>query len=267
MSSIGIVAGAGKLPALFADLAKKQGEKVVGVGLRGVTDPELESHVDKFLWFEMSAVQKAILLLVTNRINRIVLLGKLQKDVFFKKDVVLDNDTKAVLNKLNDKKDYSILNEAAKFLKKFGIEIIDPTPFLSDLIPQKGVLTRRAPTQAESEDLQYAVDIARELTRHDIGQTVAVKTKTVIALEAVEGTDETIARAGAFSKTGFVVAKVARPNQDMRFDVPLVGRETVEGIIKAGGTALALEAGKTFLIDKDDILKLADEKGFSLVVV
>jgi Uncharacterized protein conserved in bacteria len=227
----------------------------------------LEKHVDKFMWFELGSLQKAIFSVVANRINRLVLVGKLRKDIFFKNDESLDKDTNLILGKLSDRKDYSILSEVSKLIGKFGLEIIDPSPFLQELIPQKGLLTKRAPTEQEAEDIRYAVDIARELARFDIGQTVAVKNKTVIALEAVEGTDATVVRAGSISNKGFVVAKVARPNQDMRFDVPLVGLETAEALIKAGATALALEGGKTFLINKEEIIKLADANNLAIIIV
>jgi Uncharacterized protein conserved in bacteria len=267
MAKIGIVGGSGKLPIIFSDAARKKGEKVIGIGLKGVTDPALESHVDKIIWVDLGAVQKTIFAVVAERISKIALLGKLNKELFFKNNKDLDADTKTFAGKLNDMKDYSLLNKAAAFLGKFGIEIMDPTPYLVDLLPQKGVLTRRNPSEAEAADIEYARSVARELARLDIGQTVAVKSKTVIALEAMEGTDETMARAGALSKQGFIIAKVARPDQDMRFDVPLVGLETIEALARAGGTALALEAGRTFLIDREAIIKFADEKNISVVVV
>jgi len=267
MAKIGIVGGSGKLPIIFSDAARRKGEKVVGIGLKGLTDPALESHVDKIIWIDLGAVQKTVFAVVAERISKIALLGKLNKDLFFKNNGNLDADTKTFAGKLSDMKDYSMLNKAADFLGKFGIQIMDPTPYLADLLPQKGVLTGRKPTEAETSDIAYAREIAGELARLDIGQTVAVKNKTVIALEAMEGTDETIARAGGLSKQGFVVAKAARPEQDMRFDVPLVGLETVEALAKAGGTALALESGKTFLIDREAIVKFADSKNLSIIVI
>jgi DUF1009 family protein len=205
--------------------------------------------------------------LVTNRINKIVMLGKLRKDLFFKNPEGFDADTKALLGKLNDNRDYSILKKASEFMGKMGIEVMDPTPYLKDLMPPRGVITKRPPTGEESVDIDYAKAAASELARLDIGQTVIVKNKTVIAVEAIEGTDETIARAGNLSKRGFVVVKAARPHQDMRFDIPLVGLETVEAIIKAGGTALAIEADKTFLIDKAEIIALADEKNLAIIAI
>lgn len=267
MEKVGVVAGSGKLPIIFADNARSKGEQVVGIGLKGVTDPALESHVDKLIWVDPAAVQKSVFAVLAERIKRIALLGKFRKEMLFNNNEGIDAGAKTMLGKLRDRKDYSVLNGAAKFLGAFGIEIMDPTPYLADLIPQKGTLTRRSPDGHEAEDIDYAGRIARELTRLDIGQTVAVKNGTVLALEAVEGTDETIARAGGISKKGFVVAKFARPDQDMRFDVPLVGLETVEALVAAGGTALALEAGRTFLIDKDEIVRLADDRGVAIVIV
>lgn len=267
MATIGLVAGAGRLPEIFADLAKERGDRVIGIGLKGVTEAGIEKHVDKLVWVDLGAVQKTIFSLMTDRISKIVLLGKLKKDLFFRGDAKLDRDTELMLGKLNDRKDYSLLGEASKFLGKFGIEIMDPTPYMKGLIPEEGLLTKRDLSVPEREDIDYAREIAKELARLDIGQTVAVRQKTVIALESVEGTDETIARAGKYSKQGFVVAKAARPDQDMRFDVPLVGIETIEALAAAGGTALALESGKTFLIDRDAVVKFADSRNLSIIIL
>ena len=144
MAKIGIVGGSGKLPIIFSDVAREKGDKVVGIGLKGVTDPELESHVDKFIWIDLGAVQKTIFSVVAERISKIALLGKLNKDLFFKNNEGLDADTKTFAGKLNDMKDYSMLKKASDFLRKFGIEIIDPTPYLGDLLPKTGVLTGTA---------------------------------------------------------------------------------------------------------------------------
>jgi len=144
---------------------------------------------------------------------------------------------------------------------------MDPTKYLKGLIPAPGVLTKRSPSPAEREDIKYAETVARELARLDIGQAVAVKDKTILAAEAVEGTDELIRRAGRLSKTGFGVVKVARPDQDMRFDIPLVGPDTVKVLAEAGGSFLALESGKTLLMDKDEAVRLANDKGIAIVII
>jgi len=267
MSRIGLVAGEGKLPIVFSMAAKAKGDTVIAFGLKGVTDPALEEHVHKLHWLEWGAWQKGLLLLAAERINKIIMLGKLKKETFFKRQDGLDDDAKKILEKLGDKKDYAILNEAAKYLKKFGVDIIDSTLYLTDFIPRKGTLTGTEPRGNEWEDVLYGQTVAKSLSGFDIGQTIAVKDKTVIALEAMEGTDETISRAGTLVNGGFVVVKVARPDQDMRFDVPLVGRETLGALVKAGGKVLALEADRTLLMDRAEVIKLADENNISIVII
>ena len=267
MARIGLVAGEGKLPIVFAKVAKEKGDTVIAFGLKGVADENLGVHCAKIHWLEWGSLKKALVLLVTERIGKIVMLGKLNKEILFKNPEKLDDDAKKILEKMGDKKDYALLNEATKFLSKIGVEIIDSTTYLKDLIPQKGTLTQKEPAKNEWEDINYGKAVAKSLSGFDIGQTLIVKDKTVIAVEAMEGTDETIARAGHLVKGGFTVIKVARPDQDMRFDVPLVGLSTLEALINAGGNVLALEAGKTLLMDKEEIIKLADAKNISITII
>ncbi|MEI6863564.1 MAG: LpxI family protein, partial [Candidatus Omnitrophota bacterium] len=179
----------------------------------------------------------------------------------------MDTEARAVMGKIGDKKDLSILNGVANALKKVGVEVIDPTVYLKALVPSKGVLTEHKPSDKEMDDVKYGLTIARELAKFDIGQTIVVKDKTIIAVEAAEGTDATISRAGSLVKDGFVVVKVARPDQDMRFDIPLIGPDTLSSIERAGGTVLALESDKTFLIDKEELVKRADLRHIAVVIV
>lgn len=267
MAKIGLVAGGGDIPITFADRAKARGDTVIALGIRGLTSDSLESHVDKMHWFSWGALQKAILVVVTAGIRTIVLLGKIQKSVAFDKDAVLDNDARTVLSTAAGKKDYAILQGVEKMLKKIGITIMDPSPYLEDLIPKVGTITRKAPSEKEWLDINYGRTVARAFAGFDVGQTVVVKDKTVIAIEAMEGTDETIRRSGVLVGGDFVVVKMARPQQDMRFDVPLVGLDTVKALDAARGKVLALEAGKTFLCDREDIIKFADDKGLSVVAI
>jgi len=267
MTRIGLVAGEGRLPILFARVAKEKGDTVIAFGLKGVTDPELEEHVHKLHWLEWGKWQKAVMLLPIERIKKIIMLGKLKKETVFKGDSQLDAEAKKIMDKLGDKKDYAILNEVGRILGKLGVEVLDSTIYFKDLIPSPGVLTKRSPTKAESDDIDYAKNIAKELSGFDIGQTVVVKDKTVVAIEAMEGTDETIARAGTLVRGPFSVVKVARPKQDMRFDVPLVGLDTLQALIAAGGSVLALEADKTLIMDKEELVKLADHHGISVTVI
>lgn len=267
MTRIGLVAGEGRLPLVFARVAKEKGDTVIAFGLKGVTDPGLERYVDKLHWLEWGKWQKAVMLLPIERIKKIVMLGKLKKETVFKGDGQLDEEAKKIMDKLGDKKDYALLNEVTRVLGKLGVEVLDSTIYLKDLIPSRGVLTKRAPARAESDDIDYAKKVAKELSGYDIGQTVAVKDKTVIAIEAMEGTDETITRAGTLVKGPFVVVKVARPEQDMRFDVPLVGLETLKALIASGGNVLALEADKTLIMDKEELVKLADQHAVSVIII
>lgn len=267
MGRIGLVAGAGELPILFADIAKEKNDTVIAFALKGVTAEDLTGHVDKIHWLEWGDLKKAFLLLAVERIKKIVMLGKIRKEIVFKDEGSLDDEAKKILKKVDSKRDYSLLNEVAKFLGKLGVEVIDPTSYLKDLVPAKGILTKREPSGAEWEDVKYGITVAKALSGFDIGQTVAVKDKTVIAAEAMEGTDEAILRAGGLVKGGFVVVKVARPDQDMRFDVPLVGPGMLEAAVKANASVLALEAGKMLMMGRGKIVSLADENGISVVVV
>lgn len=267
MARIGLVAGDGKLPIIFSQVARKKGDTVIGFGLKGVTQDELKNHVDKMHWLSWGDFTKALLLLATERINKLILLGKIKKEAFFKDSQKFDDETRKILEKVKDKKDYAILNEVTKVFNKIGIEVIDSTIYLKDLMPSKGVLTKCAPAKDEWADINYGLEVAKELSRYDIGQTVAIKDKTVIALEAAEGTDETISRAGRLTDGGFIIVKAARPDQDMRFDVPLTGLDTLKALIEAKGAALAVEEKRTLLLDRDELVKMADEKAISIVVV
>jgi UDP-2,3-diacylglucosamine hydrolase len=267
MARIGLVAGCGELPLVFARKAKERGDTVIALGLKGVTSAELEKYVEKIYWFEWGDLKKALLLAVMQRLRKIVLLGKIDKGILFKDSGSLDEESKKIVGSSGGKKDYNILKGVAGLVKTVGIEIIDPTPYLEELIPTKSILTKRIPTKKEELDIEYGRKIASELARFDIGQTVIVKDKTVIALEAVEGTDAAIRRAGKLVDGGFTVVKMARPAQDARFDIPLVGPDTVKAIVESGGKVLALEQMKTFLMNREDAVRIADESGLSVIVI
>ena len=267
MSRIGLVAGHGKLPVVFAEAARAKGDTVIAFGLRGATDEDLANHVDKIHWLEWGEFKKGLLLLAAERVSKIIMLGKIEKDKFFKEESKLDDEAKKLLKSVKDKKDYAILNGVTKILGTMGMEVINSATYLKDLIPSKGILTKRGPTAGEKADIEYGREVGLALSRFDIGQTVAIKDRTVISLEALEGTDETIERAGLLSGGDFVVVKVARPDQDMRLDVPLAGPDTVKALIKAKGAVLALEADKTLLLDRAEVIKLAEENNISVIII
>ena len=267
MSKIGLVAGAGELPLIFAKNARAKGHTVVALGLKGVSPERLSDCADKVHWFEWGDLKRALLIAVTERLNKITLLGKINKEMLFKESGKFDDEARKIVKFSGGKNDYSILKQIAGLVRVAGIEIIDPTPYLEEIVPVKGVLTGRKPTRTEKEDIEYGRKVASELAGLDIGQTIAVKEKTVVALEAAEGTDETIRRAGALTGGEFTVVKMARPHQDARFDIPLVGLETVKTLAEAKGSVLALQEKKTFLMDRDAVVEFANAHGIVITVI
>ena len=267
MARIGLIAGYGSLPIVFADAARKRGDEVVVFALKGVTPEEIAGHAEKVHWFEWGNLQKALFVLATERLKKIAMLGKIKKDLLFQGDEKLDSTLKGIVGRIGDRKDYSILNKVSKAMASFGVEVMDPTEYLGELIPVKGVITKRAPAENEISDINYGTEIAGKLAGFDIGQTIAVRDKTIIAIEAVEGTNEMIKRAGSLCKIGFSVVKVARPVQDMRFDIPVIGPDTITALARALGKALALEEKKTLLLEKDEVIRLANESGIAVVII
>ena len=266
MERIGLIAGGGEIPVIFAREARKKGVKVIGFAVKGLASPELEGVCSKVHWLGTNQIMKALLLLVVERIRRIVLLGKIDKSIIYDTIKKKDEGELALFKETPDKSDYTILDRVTAELAKRGVEVIDSLEYLSDLLPSKGILTKRHLSAKEKEDVSFGFKIAKEIARFDIGQTIVVKDKSVIAVEAVEGTDRTIKRAAELGIKKFVVVKVSRPKQDMRWDVPVVGPETVKLIADNGGKVLALEEKRMFLVDKETCVGLADKNDISIVV-
>jgi len=266
MERIGLIAGGGEIPVIFAREARKKGVEVIGFAVKGLASPELKSVCSKVHWLGTNQITKGLLLFVVERIKRIVMLGKIDKAIIY--DAAKKNEGElARFKETPDKSDYNILNRVTAELAKRGVEVVDSLGYLSELLPSKGILTKRHLSARENEDVSFGFEIAKEIARFDIGQTIVVKDRSVIAVEAVEGTDNTIKRAAKLGIKEFVVVKVARPRQDMRWDVPVVGSETVKLIAAGGGKVLALEEKKMFLVDKDSCSRLADRNDISIVVV
>lgn len=262
-----MVAGHGELPIIFAKKAKEKGDTVIALALKGVTSDELSQYVEKVHWFEWGDLKKAMLLAVTERLGKIALLGKIKKEILFKDSSKFDEESKNIVKKAGSKKDYAMLKAIANLIKTVGIEVIDPTPYLAELVPLKGILTKRRPNQSEKDDIEYGRGVASKLADFDIGQTVVIKDKAVIALEAAEGTDDTIRRAGKLTAGAFTVVKMARTTQDARFDIPIVGLGTLKVIVENRGSVLALQEKKTLLMNKEEVIALADSHNISIVVV
>jgi len=264
---IGLLAGKGELPIIFADEARKKGVKVVAFAAKEIASPQLDSHVDKIYWLDLLETKKLPFLFTTNRIRNLVMLGKIPKGIFFKKDFSKSEEISSFLKETNNRLDDSILRDVAKKAEKFGFTFINPMDYLLDFIPQKGVFTKRNPTAKEWEDIEFGREIAQVLGKLGIGQTVAVQNKAILAVEAIEGTDEAIKRSGKFSKGGSIVVKMIKPNQDPRFDIPTIGIETINSLIEAKAAVLAMEAEKTFFINREESIAKADEYNISIVAI
>jgi len=268
MERIGLVAGSGNFPLVFSQEAKKKGDTVITFAIQDVTHPSIKDYSDRVHWIdpEKFSIPKFLLLLAVERLKKIVLVGKIDKALVFKhsKD---NKDLGDFLKSTKDNSDYSILDEVTKRFKQIGIDVIDGLGYLKDLLPAEGVLTKRLPSEREKADIAFGLSLAQELARLDIGQAITVKDKAVITVEAIEGTDRTIRRAHELVKDEFTVIKVARPKQDMRWDVPLVGPETIHTMVEAQARVLAIESGKMFFSEREKAIREADLHNLTIVVV
>lgn len=267
IDKIGLLAGEGRLPAIFAEEARKKGAKVIAFAAKGLASPELKDCVDKMYWVDIADTKKLPFMILANGIRKLVMLGKVPKSLFFKKDFSKSSHITSLLKDTKDRGDDSILRKVSNKAKKFGVRFINPADFLSDYMPKKGTFTKREPTEREWEDIEFGKETARVLGKLDIGQTVVVQNKAVLAVEAIEGTDEAIKRSGRFSKGGMVVVKMMKPTQDPRFDIPAVGLETINSLVEAGAGVFAMEAGKTLFIDREKAIAKANANKISLVAI
>jgi len=263
---IGLIAGEGDFPIIFARNAKEKGIRVIAVGIKGKTKKELSSYVQELCFVKLGQLNRLLSFLKKHSITQAVMAGKVPKVSIFNTRLILDGQLQNLLKSVKDKKDDSLLKAVARYLEENGITLLESTMFLEDCLPDKAVLTSRQPTEREYKDIEFARTIAKDIAGLDIGQMVVVKDKTILAVEAIEHTDETIKRAGKFGRGDIVVVKVSRPNQDMRFDVPVVGLDTVKSLKRAKATVLAVEAKKTLFMDKDKVIEKADKEGISIVV-
>jgi DUF1009 family protein len=269
---IGLIAGWGRFPVLFAQKAKSLGIPVVCVGIRGMADrAALEPHCHRFYWTRLAALGRPIRCLKRERVRRWTMAGKVFKlQVFTRRWVTFLPDLRMLrfwfFGRRTNNADDSIARGIIAEFAREGLECTSALDLCPELLVRRGVLTRRAPTSREEADVEYGWYLAKEMGRLDVGQSVAVRDRAILAVEAIEGTDAAIRRAGELCPTGgFVVVKVAKPDQDMRFDVPTVGPSTIRSIASAGGKVLAIEAEKTILIDEGETIRLADESGIVIV--
>jgi hypothetical protein len=266
MATIGLIAGGGRFPILFAESARRAGHRVVAVAHVNQTDRALEGAVDACTWVKLGQLGKVAEVLRGGGAEGVVLLGGIAKARFFR-DAFPDAAGVAVLARVAVRSDDNLLRAIARALEERGLPVLDPTPYLQDRLAPEGVLGRHRPTEEEAADARYGLELARAVGRLDLGQTVVVKKRVAVAVEALEGTDACIQRGGELCGEGAVVVKAVKPQQDRRFDLPAVGPETVETLRAAKGRVLAVEAGATLVMDLDRMVELADRAGIVLLGV
>lgn len=271
---LGLLAGGGRLPVEFVRAARSAGHSVFGLGVAGMFSQELADVCDDFRVAPLARIGKAIRLFKRAGVDRIVMAGRIEKTVLFQpfRWVRLVPDWRTIhmwfRYARENKKDDTILRAVIREFERDGFGFDSALQYVPELLVKHGFLTTRKPSAKQWRDIQFGWDLAREMGRLDVGQTVVVNDTAVIAVEAIEGTDKCIRRAGELCRRGgFTVVKVPKPKQDMRFDVPTVGVETIKTMHQAGGRVLAIEAGMTIILEPEEVASLADRFGISIVAV
>jgi DUF1009 family protein len=260
----GLIAGNGRFPFLVLEGARSQGIEMAVIALKEEASVELEHSAKRLHWVSLGELSKAIELMHKEGVTQAVMAGQVKHNKIFS-SIRPDWKLAKLLFSLPRKNTDSLIGAVARVLEDEGIRLVDSTLFLKPLVPDAGVLTRRAPDEHEAADMAYGLGIARQISAMDIGQTVVISDRACIAVEAMEGTDEAIARAARIAGgKPLVVVKVSKPGQDMRFDVPVVGLPTIEQMKIARATALALDAGRTLLFDREKLIAQADAAGIAI---
>jgi DUF1009 family protein len=272
---LGLIAGNGSFPLLLLDAARAQGAQVIVAAIKEETSPFIESRGATVQWMSLGELSKLIEFFKREGVSTAIMAGQVKHKQIFS-SIRPDWKLAKVLLSLGTRNTDSLIGAVAKVLEDEGIHLISSTSYLEPLLARPGILSRRRPSEAEQKDIEYGRRVARHLAQYDIGQTVVIAQAACVALEAMEGTDATIIRAGELMKSAAVdgdsmlsrkltVVKVAKPNQDMRFDVPVIGLKTIETMAHAGATCLAIDAGKCLFLDGDKIIAAADEAGIAMV--
>jgi len=265
---LGLIAGNGRFPFLVLDAARAAGHDVTVIAAREEAHSDLTEaaarHGSSIHWISLGQLGKCISLLKESGATHAVMAGQVKHTKIFG-GIIPDLTFMSVLKELGSRNTDGLIGAVAKVLRDRGIELIDSTALLTPLLAGAGVLTARAPSEEERKDLEFGYAMADAIAGLDIGQTIAVKDRAVVAVEAMEGTDEVIGRAGRLAGAGVRVIKVAKPNQDMRFDVPVIGLATVHAMRTAGASALSVDAGKTLIFDRDALFASANTAGIAIV--
>ncbi len=263
--TLGLIAGNGQFPILFARQAKTKNLRIVAAAIKGDASLWLKMFVDRIFWVGPGELKKLFEFFQKEGVQRVIMAGQVNPENLFDERMRLDGEFEQLFAALKDRKADTIFSAVADKLKTQGMELLDSTFLLTDHLAPKGTLTKRAPTLKELADIDFGVGIAKAMGALDVGQTVVVKDKAIVAIEAMEGTDRTILRGGTIARQGAVVVKVAKPKQDNRFDVPVIGPRTIQTMIRARVGCLAVEAQKTLLINREACIRLADQSGICIV--
>lgn len=266
MMKIGLIAGSGQFPVLFSKAASGKGYRVMAVAFKNETDPLIESVVSGLEWQHLGQVKRLIAYFKKNGVQDVVMLGAIKKTRMFL-DVRPDTKAIALLAGMKNTHDDGLLGAFARVLEMENIQVRPSTFLLPEMLAREGVWTKRKPDRTEKKDIATGWRAAKEIGRLDIGQCVVVCGGTILAVEAIDGTDATIRRGGALARGGAVVVKVSKPQQDMRFDVPAVGEGTVQTMHEAGVSVLVIEAGKAVVFDREEMIRLADRHRIAIVAL
>ena len=261
---VGLIAGGGQFPLLFAEAARSKGRRVVAIGHVNETDPALEHIAHSFCWVKLGQLGKIIKYFHREGVGETVFAGTITKTRIFR-DIFPDLKGLTLWNKIDIRQDDAILRSVAGALEAEGIQVLPSTCYLDHLFFPQGILTRKKPSPAQWEDIRFGWKIAREIGRLDIGQCVVVRDRSVLAVEAIEGTDAAIRRGGELGRSGAVVVKLKKPGQDFRFDLPATGVRTIETLASVKGAVLAVEAGQSLLFDPVAMVQAANDADVAVV--
>ncbi len=266
MTKIGIIAGGGQFPQLFVEAAKRQGREVAVAAHRGESDSGLEQMADSICWIKLGQLGKIIKFFKKEGVRETVLVGTITKTRIFH-DILPDFKGLTLWNKIDVKQDDAILRAVAGEIEREGIRVVESTIYLKELLFPQGILTRKKPSRGQRADISLGWRMGRAIGALDIGQCVVVRDQTVLAVEAIEGTDAAIRRGCALGRGKAVVVKLRKPNQDFRFDLPATGTTTIKTMRESGGAVLAVEAGQSLLFDREEMISMADEAGIVVLGV
>jgi len=262
----GLIAGNGRFPFMVVEGARRAGVSLSVAAIREETDPRMEREVERLTWVGVGQLGKMIRFFKGEGVEKAIMAGQVKHVQIFSR-AIPDVRMLKMLLRLPKRNTDALIGAVAAELETEGIELIDSTYFLKDHLPTSGTLTKREPDERERGDIEYGLEVAREIARLDLGQTIVIRDRACVAIEAMEGTDAVIRRAGELVRGRLTVVKIAKPDQDMRFDVPVVGVPTIESMADSGATCLCLTAGKTLVFDREEMIKLANRHKVAVVAV